>query len=49
MIFENIHTIFGLGGPLFFLLIGNSLMHKSKAGHGEEAMVRIDRKCEAHV
>ena len=24
-------------------------MHKSKAGHGEGAMVRVDRKCEAYV
>ena len=24
-------------------------MHKSKAGHGEGAMVRVDRKCEVYV
>ena len=24
-------------------------MHKSKAGHGERAMVRVDRKCEVYV
>ena len=33
----------------YFLLIENSLMYKSKAGHGEGAMIRVDRKCEAYV
>ena len=32
-----------------FWFIENSLMHKSRAGHGEGAMVRVDRKCEAYV
>ena len=32
-----------------FGLIENSLMHKNKAGHGEGAMVRVDRKCEANI
>ena len=38
-------------GKLFFFLklIENSLMHKSKAGPGEGARVRVDRKCEAYV
>ena len=26
-----------------------TIMHKSKAVHGEGAMVRVDRKCEAYV
>ena len=33
----------------FFLLIENALLHKSKAGHGEGAKVRVDRKCESYV
>ena len=32
-----------------FRLMENSLLHKSRAGYGEGAMVRVDRKCEAHV
>ena len=36
-------------GVLNFGLIENSLLHKSKAGHGEGEMVRVDRKCEVYV
>ena len=42
---ENI----GFSKTSVFLLIENSLMHTSKAGHREGAMVRVDRKCEACV
>ena len=37
------------GAIQLFGLIENSLMHKSRAGHGEGGMVRVDRKCEAYV
>ena len=40
-------TLFDINFSL--TLAENSLLHKSKAVHGEGAMVRVDRKCEAYV